>query len=249
MFDTMKTAGKIRESRIAMNMTQMNLADAMEVSFQAISNWERGNSMPDIAKLEQLCGILHISMEELLGADQSRTVRKVMAAEREDGISGNDDHPVSMDEIKDLAPILPPDKVGALAEEYLKQNPDEKIDFAAVMGLAPFLDKKYLDALARNAQINSLYEWTGLTPFLSDKVLDELVLAADVEVNVPGIAALAPFLSEETLDKLFQQIPEGEHENISGLLPFLSRKTLQDYAEKLMKENNLDALKAVMPFL
>ena len=66
---------------------------------------------------------------------------------------------------------------------------------------------------------------------------------------MPGIAALAPFLSEETLDKLFQQIPEGEHENISGLLPFLSRKTLQDYAEKLMKENNLDALKAVMPFL
>lgn len=40
----MKTAGKIRESRIAMNMTQMNLADAMEVSFQAISNWERGVS-------------------------------------------------------------------------------------------------------------------------------------------------------------------------------------------------------------
>ncbi len=45
MFDTMKTAEKIREARIAMNMTQMNLADAMGVSCQAVSNWERGDSL------------------------------------------------------------------------------------------------------------------------------------------------------------------------------------------------------------
>lgn len=51
MFDTARIAQKIKEARIARNMTQMNLADAMEVSYQAVSNWERGNSMPDIAKL------------------------------------------------------------------------------------------------------------------------------------------------------------------------------------------------------
>ena len=68
MFDTMKTAKKIKEARISLDMTQMNLADAMEVSYQAVSNWERGNSMPDISKLEQLCKILHLTMEELLGS-------------------------------------------------------------------------------------------------------------------------------------------------------------------------------------
>ena len=41
MFDTMKIAKKIREARMAKNMTQMNLADAMGVSYQAVSNWER----------------------------------------------------------------------------------------------------------------------------------------------------------------------------------------------------------------
>ena len=60
MFDTMSVARKIREARISLNMTQMNLADAMEVSYQAVSNWERGNSMPDISKLELLCRILDI---------------------------------------------------------------------------------------------------------------------------------------------------------------------------------------------
>ena len=44
MFDTMKVAKEIREARIAKNMTQMNLADEMGVSYQAVSNWERGVS-------------------------------------------------------------------------------------------------------------------------------------------------------------------------------------------------------------
>ena len=64
MFDTMKVARKIKEARIARNMTQMNLADAMEVSYQAVSNWERGNSMPDISRLSELCRILDISFEQ-----------------------------------------------------------------------------------------------------------------------------------------------------------------------------------------
>ena len=44
MFDTMKVAKRIREARIGKNMTQMQLADAMRVSYQAVSNWERGVS-------------------------------------------------------------------------------------------------------------------------------------------------------------------------------------------------------------
>lgn len=63
MFDTMKIAKKIREARIAKNLTQMNLADAMGVRYQAVSNWERGNSMPDISKLEDLCQVLDIRVE------------------------------------------------------------------------------------------------------------------------------------------------------------------------------------------
>ena len=44
MFDTMKIAAVIKQARIDRNMTQMQLADAMGVSYQAVSNWERGVS-------------------------------------------------------------------------------------------------------------------------------------------------------------------------------------------------------------
>ena len=45
MFDTRIVSKRIREARIAQNMTQMALADAMDVSYQAVSNWERGESL------------------------------------------------------------------------------------------------------------------------------------------------------------------------------------------------------------
>lgn len=75
MFDTDKVANNIKAARTKMNMTQMNLADEMGVSYQAVSNWERGNSMPDISKLPELCKILNISFEELVG---ERTHRQIL---------------------------------------------------------------------------------------------------------------------------------------------------------------------------
>ena len=42
MFDTNKVAKNIKKARTEKNMTQMDLADAMGVSYQAVSNWERG---------------------------------------------------------------------------------------------------------------------------------------------------------------------------------------------------------------
>ena len=81
MFDTMKIAAIIKEARINKDMTQMNLADAMGVSYQAVSNWERGNSMPDIAKLEDLCRVLGLTVEQLLGMEHpaAAAVEKVIS--------------------------------------------------------------------------------------------------------------------------------------------------------------------------
>lgn len=44
-------AKRIKDDRIKKNLTQLNLADEIGVSFQAVSNWERGKSMPYISKL------------------------------------------------------------------------------------------------------------------------------------------------------------------------------------------------------
>lgn len=200
MFDTMKVAHKIKEARISQNMTQMNLADAMEVSYQAVSNWERGSSCPDISKLEQLCQILNLSMNELLSSESdSRTLNRII---QKDESAEDVDEPVTMEEIQEFAPILPPADVERLVDDNLKSQEKEKVNLSAITGLAPFLGSEYLDDLAKRAHVDSLSELAGLAPFLSRDALDSLVKNSDPEADMSGIVCLAPFLSQETLDWL-----------------------------------------------
>ena len=72
MFDTVKVGRIISQKRKEHNMTQMQLADALGISFQAVSNWERGNSMPDISKLPELAELFGCSIEELQSSPRAR---------------------------------------------------------------------------------------------------------------------------------------------------------------------------------
>ncbi len=67
MFNMTNVGIRISELRKAKNMTQMELADKMGISFQAVSNWERGNSMPDISKLPELAQLFGVTVDEILG--------------------------------------------------------------------------------------------------------------------------------------------------------------------------------------
>lgn len=48
-------------------LTQEELAQLINVSFQAISKWENGNSTPDISTLPLLANIFHCNIDALLG--------------------------------------------------------------------------------------------------------------------------------------------------------------------------------------
>ena len=75
MFDTVTIGRKIAELRKAHNMTQFELADALGISFQAVSNWERGASMPDISKLPELAEIFGVTIDEVLGKNNPAIVQ------------------------------------------------------------------------------------------------------------------------------------------------------------------------------
>ena len=48
-------------------LTQEELAKLVNVSFQAVSKWENGNSIPDISTLPLLANVLHCNIDSLLG--------------------------------------------------------------------------------------------------------------------------------------------------------------------------------------
>lgn len=58
---------RLAELRRANHITQNELAEAIGTSFQTISKWENGITMPDITMLPVLAAYFHVSTDELLG--------------------------------------------------------------------------------------------------------------------------------------------------------------------------------------
>ena len=56
----------IYERRKSLNLTQLQLAEKLNVTDRAVSKWERGKSMPDCAIMTTLCDILEITVNDLL---------------------------------------------------------------------------------------------------------------------------------------------------------------------------------------
>lgn len=56
----------IRKFREAKNMSQEDLAGSLNVTRQAVSNWETGKTEPDIETLHNISMTLEVSIEELI---------------------------------------------------------------------------------------------------------------------------------------------------------------------------------------
>lgn len=62
---------KLKQLRWERNLTQEEVAIHLGISFQAISKWERGDGYPDITILPALAKYFHISIDELLGINET----------------------------------------------------------------------------------------------------------------------------------------------------------------------------------
>ena len=62
-----KSVGKqIALLRTNKKMTQSDLGERLNLSYQAISKWERGESLPDVAVLPQLARVLETTIDNIL---------------------------------------------------------------------------------------------------------------------------------------------------------------------------------------
>lgn len=59
----------IRENRLRLGMTQQDLADRLNVTFQAVSRWENNEVEPSLDTLNRMSEIFSISVDELMGRE------------------------------------------------------------------------------------------------------------------------------------------------------------------------------------
>ena len=51
MFDVQKYHRRITRLRKERNLSQMELADKLDIPFRTLNDWERGNTIPDLSTL------------------------------------------------------------------------------------------------------------------------------------------------------------------------------------------------------
>ncbi len=80
--DNLKIGHFIQYMRKKKGLTQSELADKLGVSFQAVSKWENGDTLPDTGLLLPLCDILGVTADTLLGGGSAVIKeRKLMRVE------------------------------------------------------------------------------------------------------------------------------------------------------------------------
>ena len=261
MFDMNNVGRKIAELRKANNMTQMELADKMNISFQAVSNWERGVSMPDISKLPELAELFGVSIDVLLG-EKSEIIENAAADTIEEYVEHNE---VSAEELSKAAPMLKPKQVDTLVEgvkavslkeaiglmpfvsskmvDKLVLAAAEKGDFDGISSAAPFASS---DALGKAAEMMTEkgMSITKIAPFLSGAYIDS-VARKRVEMG-QSIDDIAVFVSRKTMDELIMELTR-QGKSISKLAVFASRRTLDKVA--VMRAERGESINNIGPFL
>lgn len=76
---------RIKELRLSKNLSQNELAEKLIITPQAISKWERGVSLPDVAMLQRLSEIFEVSISYLLTGkeDNDKAILDVQDKKRE----------------------------------------------------------------------------------------------------------------------------------------------------------------------
>ena len=68
--DSKKIGSFICERRKALGMTQLELANKLNITDRAISKWENGRGLPDISLIKPLCDELQITVNDLLSGEK-----------------------------------------------------------------------------------------------------------------------------------------------------------------------------------
>lgn len=273
MFNMQHTGKIISSARKAQNMTQLELADQLGISFQAVSNWERGISMPDIAKLPEVAQLLQISIDDLLN-ETSPLINGLL----KEGDTYLEEASIAQEDLIEAAPLLKPDQFKA-AYEKLDPPIDISDDPTSLSPLFPFLEEELIDELALKtyeqqgiSALNPLFafcsseilerialqefEKTGLkniaplAPFLEQEVCDSLVQKSAKQHGISSIASLAPFISDAIINELAQTSYETDGvSSITHIVPFLSQKTIDDIATDALLKEGISGIQPILPFI
>jgi transcriptional regulator with XRE-family HTH domain len=192
MFSTKKFGAYISKMRKKSDMTQSELAEKLNLTRQAISKYECGDSFPDISILISIADLFSISLDELIGSgnptEKEAKILEGAAAGQDLSYAANKN---SINDIINIAPLLKPSLLDKMASCLAIQG----IDISSVVSLVEYIN--------------------------DDTVMKLLVKASFDTLNEDLLERLIPFLDSYSISIIFQKILDGklDYKLIKMMLP------------------------------
>lgn len=149
MFDTKKFGGYLSRLRKAADMTQSELADRLNLTRQAVSRYECGDSFPDVSILILTADIFGVSLDALISSGEPTRGEALIlggAAVGDEVVAEN------IADIVSLAPYLKPSVLSNLSAGLSKQG----IDISNIVGLAEYLSDESVVSMLENAKMDTI---------------------------------------------------------------------------------------------
>lgn len=159
MFDTIKFGKALSTLRKEADLTQNEVADRLNLSRQAISKYERGESFPDISILVMIAELFNVTLDQLINYGEptngESTILKNIAKGNDDVIADN------IADVVNLAPLLKPSVLTKLSHKFEEQG----IDISDIIILAEYLNDDSVMKLIENATFDEI----------SDELLEKFI--------------------------------------------------------------------------
>ena len=151
----------IKRFRLMRQMTQTQLAEVFNVSEQAVSRWENGNTYPDITLLPAIADYFGISIDELMGMEtykDEKTIDSILQTVKENERKGLITENVAL--LLDAAQKYPTNYTillylaGQLNFEYCTDEKKSKANHEKVIDIVNRIENECKDRMICNYAIN-----------------------------------------------------------------------------------------------
>ena len=241
--DTVKISAYLKNMRLQNGLTQQNVADLVGLTPQAISKWERCESLPDISLLPELAKIFKINIEDILTAGEPKeidfdNITKTLNYFVDDRVFQK-----IVNLFKNTADAR---KINVPAELFIILNNEQKnilLDYLVNMdncGIMIDSILQYLNIAQRDKLIKCLTEngdydiLETLMPFASRAVRTEIVRNLLERRDFDFLEEIILYLNREQKNMIFQYfiINELDYHILENFLPFFDRNQRKSIIRK-----------------
>ena len=214
MFSVRKFGAHISRLRKQADMTQSVLGDKLNVTRQAVSRYETGESFPDISILILLAEIFEISLDDLINAGNPTKTEAILlqsdAKQAEIPAEIFQENKIT-DDIMNIASLLKPSLLDKMAKGFQKHG----LDLSKFISLSEYLQDETVIKMLENTSFDKLDKdiLKNFIPFLDDDSRRNIFIKIlDGELDYTFLELITPYMD------MYYFMPQIEAAVIEGVI-------------------------------